>query len=113
MIGFDTYVLPGAFGSGMYWLKNCACGDRRFGGITLFANCVRVVTPPAVAVVSGSKIGARPLKSPCALRRRRHDADVDDALLPPLPFVAGEEERLVSAVVHPGIITGPPSVPPN
>ena len=64
VIGFDTYVLPGAFGRGMYRRKNCACGEMRFAGIWLFANWVRVATPPTVAVVSGSKIGARPLKSP-------------------------------------------------
>src|SRR5688572_20739219 len=64
VIGFVTYVLPGAFGSGIYRRKNCACGERRLVGIWLFANCVRVATPPTVVVVSGSKIGARPLKSP-------------------------------------------------
>ena len=37
-----------------------------------------------------------------ALRRGRHDADVDDALLPPVSLVAREEERLVPSVVHPG-----------
>ena len=74
----------------------------RFAGIWLLANCVRVATPATVVVESGSNIGARPLKSPWSLRRRRHDADVGDTLLAPVPFVAGKEEGLVSPVEHSG-----------
>ena len=37
-----------------------------------------------------------------ALRDRRHVAHVDDPLLSPVPFITGEEERLVPAVVHAG-----------
>ena len=39
---------PAAFGSGISRSSACACGESRFGGITLPGNCARFAgTPPA------------------------------------------------------------------